>query len=252
MPGKNTSNWPAYSAVNSRASQAVGGIVDAEPRLHAGEAIAAAAEGLQGAAQLVWLRPVFGVVDHREAAARERQRDVERLRFGARPECRHRDHRHGQAALAGIERSACFAIVGLDRDDDVELLGRVVEPLDRRQQSVDRRGLPVERCDHRIGRQPIVAQLWRALARSPIDESAGQPQAEPGQEESGQYDFKDVDRCVCRQRGGGKQRQSQKRDRDDIAAPARRGGREIGPQLFQSRLMRARRWSCRRSAWRSD
>ena len=63
---------------------AVGGVVDAQPRLHASQIVAAGAECLQGAAKLVRLRPVLGVIDHREGAARERQRDVECLRLGAR------------------------------------------------------------------------------------------------------------------------------------------------------------------------
>ena len=113
-------------------------------------------ESLQGAAQLVGLRPVLGIVDHGEAAARERQRDVERLRFGARAARGDGDDRDRDAAAAGGDGGAGLAVVGFERDDDVELLGRIVEPLDGAQQAVDRGRLAVERGDDAVDRQGIV------------------------------------------------------------------------------------------------
>ena len=50
------------------------------------EPIAAAAKGVERAAELIGFRRVLGVVDDGVGAARERQRDVERLRLGARPD----------------------------------------------------------------------------------------------------------------------------------------------------------------------
>ena len=201
----------------------VGGVVDAQPRLHAGEIVAAGAERLQGAAQLVRLRPVLGVVDHREGAARERQRDVERFRLGARAWRRHRDHRDRDAVVAGGDRGARFAIVGLDRDDHVEFFGRIIEPLDRRQQSVDRRGFAVERGDDGIDRQRIVGQAGRWIARGRIDEGAGQPQAEPGQEHRRQHHFEGK-RGRGRRHDGGRERQQSERSRPERYCVRQRGG----------------------------
>jgi hypothetical protein len=50
---------------------AVLGVVDRQPRLHAGKPCVLRSEGLQRAAKLIGLRPVLGVVDHEVFAARE-------------------------------------------------------------------------------------------------------------------------------------------------------------------------------------
>ena len=70
---------------------AVRGVVDRQRRLHAGEPCIGRHERIDGAPQLIGFRHILGVVDDRERAASEWQRDVERLRFGPRPVERRRD-----------------------------------------------------------------------------------------------------------------------------------------------------------------
>ena len=61
----------------------VGGVVEVELGLHRGEVRLTRAEGIEGAAKLIALRPVFGIVDHEIFAAGERQGIVQCLRLGA-------------------------------------------------------------------------------------------------------------------------------------------------------------------------
>ena len=186
------------------------------------------AERLQGATQLVRFGPVLGVVNYCEGAARERQRNVERLRFGARPLRRHRDRRDRQAVVACGESLARFAVVSLDGDDHVELLGRIVKPLDRPQQSVDRGRFAVERGDHGKNRQGVAGEVGRRLAGPAFDKGTYQPQAKPGQEHRGQRYFKRKHRPGRRHHGGGKRQQRDRRNGNDIRAPARRSGGQLG------------------------
>ena len=120
------SNCPAYSAVNRRASQlsAVLSMVSractqarrSPPAVNA----ASACRSWSGPG------PVLGIVDHgEEAAARERQRGVERLRLGARP-----DLRRGQdlERMAEIERRGApgLVIVGFEHEFHVQFLARII------------------------------------------------------------------------------------------------------------------------------
>ena len=129
---------------------------------------AAGLEGLQGAAQLIGLGPVFGVVDHGEMAAREGQRDIERLRLGARALRRHGDHRDRHAAGARLDGRARLAVVGFDGEDHVELLARIIEPLNGAQKAVDRSGLAIERGDHAVDRQLGIAPALRRPGARPL------------------------------------------------------------------------------------
>ena len=100
---------------------AVGGVVDGEARLHAGEPLVAGLEGLQREAQLIGFRPILGVVDGDEGAARQWQRDVQRLRLGARPDAGGDHDLERRASRSRGERLAGLVIVGFEDELDVEL-----------------------------------------------------------------------------------------------------------------------------------
>ena len=103
-------------------------IVDDDRRLQAGEARVAGGEGGVGFAKLARMRPVLGVVDRHQLAAREGQREGERLRLGARH--RRRGRRRSRRAAPGTQLAAAAAglgIVRLDDELDVELVARPVD-----------------------------------------------------------------------------------------------------------------------------
>ena len=213
--------------------QTVGGVVDAQPRLDAGKIVAGGAERLQGMEQLVVLRPVLGVIDHGEGAAREWQRDVERFRFGARSRGRNRDHGYWQAGLARGDRGAGLFVVGFDSENDVELLHRIIEFLDRRQQAVHRRRLAIQGANHRIDRQGLVFDDGCRRRRWPAHKGADQPQSEPGHEDRGEGDFKSVRRDMRRpDKTGGCQRHDHGQGNKiaGVEARRRRQHRTLPPQ----------------------
>ena len=191
------------------------------------------AERLQGAAQLVGLRPVFGVVDHREAAAHERQRNVERLRLGARAGRRNGDDRNRNATAARGDGGAGLAVVGFQRDDDVELLGRIVEPLDGAQQTVDGSRLAVERGDHAVHRQRVVGYRHRRRRRR-RDEGGGKAQAEPGQEQRGERHRHHIQGDHRRGDGAGHRHDAGKRERHWNLKRRPRAGGKLREGLLQA------------------
>ena len=135
----------------------------------------------------------------------------------------------GIAAPAPAQRGAGLLVVGLDRDDQVEFLTRIVEPFNRRQQSLDRARFAVERGDHGIDRQGIVRQVVGALVPVPIDEGSGQPQPKPCQERRRQHNLDGIERRRRRHGEGDKRHQPGDGDRHDMAEPPRRGGRQCRP-----------------------
>jgi hypothetical protein len=100
--------------------------VDAQARLHAGKVIAGRLKDLQGCAQLVSLRPILGVVDHRECSARKRKGDIERLWFCRRADGRNGDHRNGDTMFARSDCRAGGIIFRFDCDDYVKFFQRIV------------------------------------------------------------------------------------------------------------------------------
>jgi hypothetical protein len=97
------------------------GIVDRELRLHAGKPFVMRQEALKRAPQLVGFRPVFGVEDCDERAARERQGNIERLGLGAGPDGRCDHELVGRAEPHRLQGSAGRVIVRLQDELDVEL-----------------------------------------------------------------------------------------------------------------------------------
>ena len=92
----------------------IGGIVDGQTRLHAGKSVAAAPERVEGTTELIGFRHVLGVIDDGVQAARERQRDVERLRLGARTDRRCRDDFERQTEVEAGKGTSGFVVVGFE------------------------------------------------------------------------------------------------------------------------------------------
>ena len=100
--------------------------------LYAGEPLVTCDEGFERDAQLVGLRPVFGIVDRNEGAARKRQRGVERFGLGAGPRGWGNDNLERCPEAQSRKRLAGLAIVGFDHEFDIELFDRVVPVLWRK------------------------------------------------------------------------------------------------------------------------
>ena len=104
----------------------IGDIVDGEARLHASQSIAAAAKGVERAAELIGFRYVFGVVDDGEGTARERQGDVERLRLGARPDGRGDNDFKGRTEIEAEEGTPGFMVVAFEDEFHIEFFRRII------------------------------------------------------------------------------------------------------------------------------
>ena len=113
-------------------------------------------EHLPGAAQLVGLRPVLGVVDHDEIAVGELQGIVQGLGLGVRLLVRHHEGAEVAGQVQGQDCRLRLGVGGLEHQEDLELGGRVVESaqgLDKVRQHV---GLAHEWHQHGVDRQQPV------------------------------------------------------------------------------------------------
>jgi hypothetical protein len=146
--------------------------VDGEPGLETGDTGIAAESG-HGLAQLVRLRPVFGVEHHQEFAAREMQGVIAGLRLGARQA---RRHRNDLVRRIGRGRRQGFLVVGFHHQLDVQPFGRIVDGKERVGELRQHRRLVIERHQDRIDGKTLFARRVQggALASQP-----GQDQAQP-------------------------------------------------------------------------
>src|SRR6185437_17110908 len=87
---------------NTAGEPAIGGVVDGESGLHAGETLVAGGKRVESEAKLVRLRPVLGVEHGNEGAARKRQRGVQSLGLGARTVVRRDNDLEGRTELQPI------------------------------------------------------------------------------------------------------------------------------------------------------
>ena len=122
-------------------------VVYRKPRLHAGESRVAGDERFQRKAELVGFRPVLRIEHRHECAARERQRGVEGLRFGARAAPWRDDDFERWSELQRVECLPRLLVVGFDYELDIELLRWVIERLQGGDEPGRRRRLPVQRHD---------------------------------------------------------------------------------------------------------
>ena len=131
-------------------------VVEVEFRLHRGEVGRPCAEGMKRAAKLVALRPVLGIVNHNEFAARKRQRVVQRLRLGARRDIRHHDD-FDIAGKAECPRRLDGAWVRRFEDElDIELSRWPVDAGQRFDEARQHVRLAVERHEDRVDGKLVV------------------------------------------------------------------------------------------------
>jgi hypothetical protein len=100
--------------------------VDAQARLHAGKVIAGRLKGLQGCAQLVSLRPVLGVVDHRECSGANGRATLSAFGFVAGPTAVTGITVMGIRCLRAVICRAGGIIFRFDCDDYVKFFRRIV------------------------------------------------------------------------------------------------------------------------------
>ena len=118
-------------------------------------------EARGGAAQLIRRRLVLGVVDAKQLAARDVERDIERPRLGARLARRHDDDVVARRQPLGADRRQGLLVAALDDELDVEFRLRVVEPVERGHQLGDHRALAIHRHDDGVDRQIGVGERRR-------------------------------------------------------------------------------------------
>ena len=99
----------------------IAGVVDDEAPLQTGGSGRRLRKSLGGAAELVGVGHVLGVVDHEAGAAGQRQGDVERPRLGARQAGRAHHHLEPSRHPDLGEGRRGLGIVGLDHELDIEL-----------------------------------------------------------------------------------------------------------------------------------
>src|SRR5580704_2420731 len=139
----------------------VRGIVDGEACLQASETIAGAAEYIDRPAELIGFRYVFGVIDDRVGAAREWQRHVERLRFGARTGRRRDNNFERRSETKRGKGVPGLTVVGFEDEFNVKFFGWVIERANSIDEFVDHPRLAVERTDDRVYRQAAIFDTRR-------------------------------------------------------------------------------------------
>ena len=163
---------------------AVGLVVDAQAGLHAADPRSTPRESLERGTQLIRRRTILGIEHGDDTAAREQQRVVQRLGFGPRPDRGCDQHAEMRPRAQPRDRGTGFQVIRLDHQDDVELLLRIVERLDRLDQRAHRSGLPVQRRNHGVGRQFVVrparrgrrGRRWTQARREPHPDNAQKQQ----------------------------------------------------------------------------
>ena len=141
------------------------GVPIVECGLHAHEVLAAALEGDDGLLQLIGLGAVLGVIDHEEVAAGEEHADVARLRLRLRSALGDDEHRHRLGRVRGPRRLDGLGVVRLQEEQDLELLGRVVELGQVADEIGDDVRFLVDGNEDRVGRQLVVAEGGNLVVR---------------------------------------------------------------------------------------
>ena len=104
----------------------ISGVVDGQAGLNASKPAAGAAERIEGAAQLVGVRRILGVIDDGIRAAREGQRHIERFRLGPWTDRRRDNNLERRPEVETNEGALGVPIVGLQNEFHVEFFGRIV------------------------------------------------------------------------------------------------------------------------------
>ena len=145
--------------------------------LDAGDVVREFPERSDYAAQLQGLREILRVVDGDDVAGGEFQSVVAGLRFGARLGRRHQqggDALRGDAWPRGVDGDL---VVSFEQQQNLQLVGRVVQLCHRLNQVGNHLGLVVGRHQDRVSRELIVRQAERFLIGD-ADWSGRQPAPE--------------------------------------------------------------------------
>src|SRR5271156_498047 len=105
----------------------VDAVVDVRARLREGEPMAAAAKRGDRVAQLIRFRLILRVIDDGVGAARQRQRNVERLRLGARADRRGNDDFKRRSEMEAADGGLRFAILGFQDQFYVPVFRRLIQ-----------------------------------------------------------------------------------------------------------------------------
>lgn len=152
------------------------GIVDAQPRLHHAQAIAAGGKDGQSSAQLRRVWADFGFLNRDECAARFRQRIVQRPRLGPRLADRNHDDTQVQAAaISPAHRSGGFGVIAFERENAVQIGPWIIRSRQHCDQGRHRIGFATERANDGVKRA-IIAHRWRRRHRRKAKQSRRQSQ----------------------------------------------------------------------------
>ena len=133
-------------------------IIGRQRGLHAGKVLTPARKGGKGGLELAGMGPVLGIIDTDKRAAGMLEPVIERARLGLRRAGRQdKLARSGRPARAGGELRAGIGL--FHEQDDVEPVGRPVEPGHGAGKARHGAGLMIERHQHRIDRQLGIGQL---------------------------------------------------------------------------------------------
>jgi len=138
-------------------------VIVVELRLDAGDVLRRAAEGEGSALELIGLRAVLRVVDHKEVGLAGEEAVVAGLRLGlglAVGDDDRADVRRKLYRLRGLDR---LAVILLEQQHHIELLLRVIHPPKALNQPPEDRRLPVERDQQRVGRQGGLVEARKLL-----------------------------------------------------------------------------------------
>ncbi|HYU60223.1 MAG TPA: hypothetical protein VEK39_05655 [Solirubrobacterales bacterium] len=163
---------PVAVLEGEHAREEVGAAVPvAQASLHAHGLLVGVAEGGDGLAQLVGIRPVLGVVDDQELAPGQEEPDVAGpgLGLGLRLGNHHQPYvRRRPRCLGGGDR---LRVVLLEQDEDLELLLGVVDRGEVVDQVPDDVRLAIDRDQDRVDRQASIVKLAPGPSTQALTES---------------------------------------------------------------------------------
>ena len=173
--------------------------------------------------QLIARRTVLGVEHRDERASGERKRGIQGFRLGARTKVRRNQDLEGRTGIQLPQSLAGRGIIGLQHENDLQFLRRIVELAERREEARHGARLVIERDHYGVDRQVVRSQAQCPPA-SPPGQRADDAQRRPCEEDQ-------RERGTCERPG-----EIERHDRD-----AGRGGDAAEPGRAD-----ARRAACRR------
>ena len=108
--------------------------------------------------QLIARRTVLGVEHRDERASGERKRGIQGFRLGARPKVRRNQDFEGRTGIQLPQSLAGRRVIGLQHEDDLQFLRRIIELAERRDEARHGARLVIERDHNGVDRQIIGSQ----------------------------------------------------------------------------------------------